>query len=523
MTRATDSRIGSWIVAGIVGITIATAAGFWFGTRQVSVPAPATSGAVAAPDTGAARIDTGGRKVLYWHDPMFPGQKFDKPGKSPFMDMDLVPVYADGTTDENSVSISPQLAQNLGVRTVAAKEGTLETGFNAVGTVTVDERLLVAVQARSSGYIEKLHVRAQYDAVNAGQALVDLYVPDWLAAEEEWMTLKASTQPGAAELADAARHRLELLGVPEAEIARVGREGKPVARVTIPAPESGIVWEIGAREGQSVTPGTTLFKLAGIGTVWVTADVPEAQAALVRVGGTVEARATAYPNRMFRGTVNALLPELNAATRSVRARIVLDNPGGMLKPGMYATVAFGGQNGRASVLVPAEAVIRTGKRNVVIVASADGKFTPVEVEIGRESSDMSEVRKGLVAGQSVVVSGQFLVDSEASLKGALARLASQSGAPSGSMSQPPPATTTLHKAEGVVRAVGDEVTIKHGAIPSAGMGAMTMAFKAPKDGLSPDIKPGTNVRFQFTLTPQGDMQLRSIVAADTATQSGLKK
>jgi Cu(I)/Ag(I) efflux system membrane fusion protein len=173
------------------------------------------------------------------------------------------------------------------------------------------------------------------------------------------------------------------------------------------------------------------------------------------------------------------------------------------------------------VLVPAEAVIRTGKRNVVIVAGADGKFTPVEVEIGRESGDMSEIRKGLAAGQRVVVSGQFLVDSEASLRGALARLESkQSGTP---ITQPAPATTALHKAEGVVRAVGDEVTIKHGAIPSAGMGAMTMAFKPPKDGLPPDIKPGMNVRFQFTLTPQGEMQLRSIVVADATAQDGMKK
>jgi Cu(I)/Ag(I) efflux system membrane fusion protein len=519
--RTTESQRSVWAVALIIAIVIAAVAGFWMGTRQMpSASAPATSVAVA-PNTEAARIDASGRKVLYWHDPMYPGQRFDKPGKSPFMDMDLVPVYADAGTDEGSVSISSRLAQNLGMRTVAAKEGSLEMGFTAVGTVTIDERLIVAVQSRSSGYVEKLHVRAQYDEVTAGQPLIDLYVPEWLAAEEEWLVLRSSKQPGAQELADAARHRLELLGAPKAEVERVAREGRPVARVTIPAPESGIVWEIGARQGQSVTPGTTLFKLAGLGTVWVTADVPEAQGALVRVGGPVEARATAYPNRVFKGTVNALLPELNAATRSVRARIVLSNPDRTLKPGMFANVAFGGQSSRSLVLVPAEAVIRTGKRNVVIVAGADGKFTPVEVEIGRESGDMSEIRKGLTAGQKVVVSGQFLVDSEASLRGALARLESkQSGTP---ITQPAPATAALHKAEGVVRAVGDEVTIKHGAIPSAGMGAMTMAFKPPKDGLPPDIKPGVNVRFQFTLTPQGEMQLRSIVVADAAAQTGIKK
>src|SRR5262249_19632339 len=236
------------------------------------------------------------------------------------------------------------------------------------------------------------------------QSLLGLYVPDWLSAEEDLLTLKASKQPGTQELAEAARHRLQLLGVPAAEIARVEREGKPLARVTITAPISGIVWEIGAREGMSVTPGTTLFKLAPLATVWVNADVPEAQAALVRVGGGVDARAAGYPDHVFKGHVNAFLPELNQATRTVRARIVLTNPGDLLKPGMFVTVNFGGEGKKASVVVPAEAVIRTGKRNVVIVDMGDGKFVPAEVEVGRETGDVTEIRKGLKAGQRVVVS-----------------------------------------------------------------------------------------------------------------------
>ena len=538
MMPTTHSQRGAQAAAMILVIvlaSIAAAAGFWFGTRQTTSPPSAISGAVVAPSTDAARIDTTERKVLYWHDPMFPGQKFDKPGKSPYMDMDLVPVYADAGTDEGSVSISPRLVQNLGVRTVAANTGTLETGFSAVGTVTVDERLIVAVQARSPGYVEKLHVRAQYDGVRTGQPLVDLYVPDWLAAEEELLVLKASRQPGASELVDAARQRLRLLGVPAAEIARVELEGKGSPRVTVTAPESGIVWEIGARDGMSVTPGTTLFKLAGLGTVWVTADVPEAQAALVRVGGPVEARAAGYPDHVFKGTVNAMLPELNPTTRTVRARIVLGNPGALLKPGMFTTVAFGGENRKASVLVPAESVIRTGKRNVVIVDMGEGKFAPVEVEVGRESGDLTEIRKGLNVGQRVVVSGQFLVDSEASLKGALARLGTKS--PDGaSVAQPAaanlradqatksaPGAGPVHKAEGVVRSVGDEVLIKHGAIPSAGMGAMTMSFKAPSGGVPPEIKQGTSVRFEFVLTPQGDMQITSIVPTAAASAPGTKR
>ena len=389
------------------------------------------------------------------------------------------------------------------------------------------------MQARSPGYVERLLVRAQYDAVAAGQRLAELYVPEWLAAQEELLALKASSRPGATELADASRHRLALLGMPDAEVARVEREGRPSARVTVTAPQSGVVWEIGARDGMAVMPGTTLFKIAGLGSVWVIAEVPEAQAALVRTGTPVEARAAAYPDRVFKGAVDALLPEVNAQTRTVRARIVLANSGGVLKPGMFATVNFGGATGVPGVLVPSEAVINTGKRSVVIVDAGEGRFTPIDVVPGRESGDMTEIRRGLVAGQRVVVSGQFLVDSEASLKGALARIAASSSELSAPKAADPHAGHTMpragatatpvaaaappvHRAEGVVRSVGDEVLIKHGAIPTAGMGAMTMAFKAPKGGLPKDVAVGTSVKFEFVLTPQGEMELTSIVPAAPA-------
>jgi len=410
--------------AAIALAAIAAGAGYFFGMRQApqerTVQEAATPSAAAT--TSASAATDAGRKILYWHDPMVPGQRFDKPGKSPFMDMDLVPVYADAAP-EGGVTISARQRQNFGMRTAVVTQGTLNTGFSAVGAVGIDERSLVAVQARSPGYVERLLVRAQYDSVVAGQPLADLYVPEWLAAEEEWLALKSSAQPDAARLADAARQRLSLLGVPAAEISRVERDGKPSARVTLTAPQSGIVWEIGARDGMAVTPGTTLFKLAGIGTVWVTADVPEAQAGLVRIGTPVEARAAAYPDRVFKGSVNALLPEVNAQTRTVRARIQLANPGGALKPGMFATVGFGGAPSKSLVLVPSEAVISTGRRTVVIVDDGQGHFTPVVVEVGREAGDVTEIRSGLAAGQRIVVSGQFLVDSEASLKAALARIA----------------------------------------------------------------------------------------------------
>ena len=220
----------------------------------------------------------------------------------------------------------------------------------------------------------------------------------------------------------------------------------------------------------TVAAGTTLFRIAGLGTVWVVAEVPEAQAGMLVPGMTVDARVPTYPEEVFKGRVGAILPEVNAATRTVRARVEVANPAGKLKPGMYATLALGGR-GREALLVPSEAVIRTGERSVVILATGEGKFRAVDVEVGMESGGDTEIRKGLKAGDRVVVSGQFLIDSEASLRTTLARLEG-TGAD---------ASAPVHQAEGVLVSGNDKfLLIKHGPIPSARMGGMTMEFAAPK-------------------------------------------
>ncbi len=458
------------VLATLLVIVLAAGAGYWFGMRKAVAPMNQATGTIA-PSGAAGAGATAGRKILYWHDPMVPDARFDKPGKSPYMDMDLVPVYADEQTGSDKISISPRVVQNFGVRSVAAHEGRLASTFSAVGLVTVDERLLEAVQSRSLGWVERLLVRAQYDPVTKGQPLVDLYLPEWLSGEEELLALKASHQPGAQELVEAARQRLRLLAMPDEEIARAEREGKPRARVTMFAPSNGIVWEIGIRDGVAVTPGMTLFKLAGLQKVWVNADVPEAQAAAAREGQTVEARTATYPDRVFKGTVTTVLPEVNTATRTLRARIELVNPGEVLKPGMYATVMFGGDEAPPSVLIPSEALIRTGTRDVVIADLGQGKFEPVAVEVGRESEGQTEILKGLASGQRVVVSGQFMIDSEASLKGALARLTvgANQGGQSGT--------------DGAMKAMGAGM----GAADTTTSGRSPMA--APSSGASPAAPP----------------------------------
>jgi Cu(I)/Ag(I) efflux system membrane fusion protein len=402
-------------LAAVLLLAAGGGAGFWWAHRSM------TAGAEAAPQPD--------RKVLYWHDPMYPQQKFDKPGKSPFMDMDLVPVYAEeAASDAPGVTIDPRLTQNLGVRTAVAERGRLQSSLEAIGTIAFDDRAVAVVQARTAGYVEELLVRAPLDPVKKGQALARLFVPDWAGAQQEYLALAANRGAGMEGLAQAARSRLLLLGMTEAQVAEVDRNGKPVSHVTLASPISGVVAELGARQGMSVMPGATLFRINGLDTVWVNIELAESQAGLVRPGEAVTATVAAYPGERFAGRIAAVLPEVNATTRTVRARVELANAGLRLKPGMFANVEIASRAAPEAVLVPTEALIATGERNVIVVDHGQGRFEPVEVAVGREQDGRSEILKGIEAGARVVVSGQFLIDSEASLRGVQRRM---SGEPAG--------------------------------------------------------------------------------------------
>ena len=363
-----------------------------------------------------------GGKVLYYHDPMVPGNKFDKPAKSPFMDMMLVPVYADGGTESSTVTVSPRVQQNLGVRTAEVTEGALSPQVSAVGSIAFNERDQAVVQARATGYVEKLYVRATLDAVHQGQPLADLYVPDWIAAQEEFLSVRRMQGTELAPLVDGARQRMRQLGMSDAQIRLVERSGSTQPRITITAPISGVVVELLVRDGMTVTSGTTLFRINGLSTVWANAEVPESQAAMLRPGAKVQAQSPAVPGATFDGRVQALLPDVNATTRTLKARMELANPGSRLVPGMAVQMQFINPRAEKSLLIPTEAVIQTGRRTVVMVAEEGGRFRPVDVEAGIESAGQTEIKRGLKLGQRVVVSSQFLIDSEASLKGVEARL-----------------------------------------------------------------------------------------------------
>jgi len=364
-----------------------------------------------------------GRRVLYYHDPMVPGKQFTAPGKSPFMDMMLVPMYAQTQgADAAQVTISPRITQNIGVRTAPVVEATLAPQLSAVGAIAFNERDQAVVQARTQGFVEKLHVRATQDRVAKGQPLVDLYFPDWIAAQEEFLSVRNMRGRDLAVIVEGARLRMRQAGMSDDEIAAVEASGRTQPRTTLRAPIGGVITEIAARDGMTVMPGATLFRINGLSTVWANAELPESVASLVRPDMKVVARSPALPGVALQGRVQALLPEVNAQTRTLKARIQLDNASGRLAPGMFVQLEFAGAASGPVLMVPSEAVIHTGRRAVVMVAEEGGGFRPVEVQAGNEAGGQTEIRRGLAAGQRVVLSGQFLIDSEASLKGFETRL-----------------------------------------------------------------------------------------------------
>jgi Cu(I)/Ag(I) efflux system membrane fusion protein len=493
----------AYVLLVLVAIGAAGYGAYQYGMNQGLKMASAPPAAPAAADTGAP--SAGGKKVLYRHDPMVPGQRFDKPGKSPFMDMQLVPVYAEGGGDQGNVSISPRMQQNLGVRTAEVTTGAVTPAVEAVGTVAWNERDVAVVQARSNGFLERLYVRAPLDPVRRGQPLAELYVPDWVAAQEEFLSIKRMRGSDLSPLLDGARQRMRLAGMNDEQIRLVEASGQVQPRLTLTAPIGGVIGELAAREGMTVMAGAPLFRINGLGTIWVNAEVPENIASLVRPGNTVEARAPALPGSTFKGKVSAILPEVNPATRTLKARVELANPTGQLVPGMFATVNFSPAARKDVLLVPTEAVITTGKRNVVIVAQGEGRFAPVDVELGMEANGQTEIRKGLAAGQKVVVSGQFLLDSEASLKGSALRMGDTSGASPGAT------TDTTHKGEAKVEKIGkDEIVLSHGPIASLQWPPMTMGFKPPPAGVPKDLTVGDRVTFEFHQGRGGQFEITAI-------------
>jgi Cu(I)/Ag(I) efflux system membrane fusion protein len=464
----------TWIAASAAGLVLAgggVALGLWLGGRQPDLAAPQSSG-------------EGGREVLYWYDPMVPSQHFDKPGKSPFMDMELAPRYADEGPDAAAVSIDPGVIQNLGVRLATVERGPVQEQVLASGVLAFNERDVAVVQAKVSGFVERAHRLAVGDVVRRGAPLVDLRAPEWTGAAAEYLSLRKT---GDAALTEAARNRLVMIGVPEADIAAAERSGVAPSAFTIRAPIGGAVTALGVKDGMSVAEGEPIATVNGLSPVWLIASAPQGVAGRLQPGARAVASLPAYPGEAFEGRIESVLPRASAAARAVEVRIALPNPDARLRPGMTAEVDLSSGADRTALLAPAEAVIRTGRRSVVIAASDTGnRFSPVEVETGAALGDRIEIVSGLTEGQRIVASGQFLIDSEASLTGVMARLQGASSA------------TGAYRSTGRVTAVDEKsVTIAHQPVPELNWPAMTMAFAWGDADRRSDISVGDEVGFTF--------------------------
>ncbi|CAN5387819.1 efflux RND transporter periplasmic adaptor subunit [soil metagenome] len=399
-----NDRLGVAIGAfALVGIGVG--AGVFLG-RQGVHDAPAASSA-------------GERRVLYYYDPMYPDRKFDKPGQSPFMNMALVAKYADegDPAAAAGVRIDPALTQNLGLRVAVAQMGTLGGDLAATAVVDFNQRDVALVQSRADGFVQRVYNRAPGDVIAAGPPLADLLIPSWGGAQGEYLAVRRT---GEASLIQAARQRLILLGMSDALITSVEQSGRPRTVITVTSPIGGAIRTLSVRSGVTVTQGMTLAEISGLSTVWLNAAIPEALAGQVRIGQGVEVRLSAFPSERFTGRLTALLPEVSGDSRTLTGRVEMPNRGGRLRPGMYGQIVFGG-GAAPALLVPSEAVIRTGTRDLVMLALAEGRYQPALVRVGREAGGQTEILAGLAAGERIIASGQFLIDSEASLSGVEAR------------------------------------------------------------------------------------------------------
>jgi Cu(I)/Ag(I) efflux system membrane fusion protein len=359
------------------------------------------------------------REILYWVAPMDPNFRRDEPGKSP-MGMDLVPVYADEVdATPGTVKIDPTVINNMGVRTALAEESPLSRRIETVGYVNFDEETLQHVHTRVDGWIEKLAVTATGDPVKAGELLFELYSPTLVNAQQEYLTAVRSNNQ---VLLEASQDRLTALGVTDSEIARLRQNRKASQRVRVYAESDGVIAHLGVREGIYITPATEVMSVARLDQVWVHAEVFERQSAWVQPGQAAHVELDYLPGESWQGTVDYIYPELDPSTRTLRVRIRFDNEGEVLRPNMFARVTLFSTAAEPVVHIPREALIRGGSADRVVLALGDGRFRSVPVSVGIESGDRVAILEGLSAGDRVVTSGQFLIDSESNIESALSRM-----------------------------------------------------------------------------------------------------
>ncbi len=483
---------------------MAAGAGYWGAHPQEAATAVLLIGESRAQSNGAA--SGGERRILYYRNPMGLPDTSPVPKKDS-MGMDYVPVYADDKPDDSGVvAVSPARIQTLGVRTAEVARQAVDAAVRASGRVEIDERSQVVVAPRFEGWIERLHVNAVGDAVKKGQPLFTAYSPELQSAGEELRIAERLASRSAGEDAVAGESARRLVEAARSRLRNLEVAGQHGPRQVFHAPAAGVVLEKTAIQGGRFMAGEALYRIADLSRVWIIADIYEQDLARVQPGQTAQVTLDAWPDRSFTARVGYLYPTLDAATRSTRVRLEMDNPEGLFRPGMFARVSLAG-DAVHKLVVPASAVIDDGERRVVLLALGEGRFKPQPVRLGERGREVVEVLEGIAVGDRVVVSANFLLDSESQLKAALAGLveADPEGGAGGDV--------VRYETEGTFEgldAQSGSVTMTHDEIPALRWPAMTMDFLIADVALLKDIPQGTPVRFVFEAGEPGEYIITGI-------------
>lgn len=503
----------------IIALLGMATAGYWLGSHR------SQESGFRMQDAGSRIEDRGSkaaqteRKVLYYRNPMGLPDTSPVPRKDA-MGMDYVPVYADNA-GQGMVSISAEKVQQIGVKSESVALHSLSGTLRATGRIEIDERRIHAIAPKFEGWVERLYVNAVGESVSKGQPMFEVYSPELISAQREYaiarqgeMSLKSADEDarnGMRQLAEASLARLKNWDIPAAETKRLA-DGKTSRNLTYFAPVSGIVLEKKALQGMRFMPGETLYQIADLSTVWVQADVAEQDIARVKVGSAARISLEAYPGKIFEAKVSFIYPTLNAATRTVQVRLDCVNPGGLLKPAMFASVALAAGAGSKVLAVPSSAVIDSGTRQIVLVQRGAGRFEPRSVRLGRRDDDYVEVLEGVAEGEQVVTSANFLIDSESNLKAALAGLGGSAGKPAEAQDAKP--KTVGHQAHGMLNSINPDgtVSITHGPIDALGWPGMTMNFELANSSLASGIRPGSAITFEIVERKPDDWVITAMQA-----------
>lgn len=452
--------------------------------------------------TAPSFAEQGEREILFYRNPMNPTITSPVPAKD-WMGMDYIPVYADEASGQDAeVRIDPALVQNLGVVTEAATRGRLWRRVDAVGTVAYDEQRVVHIHMRSEGWIERLNVHFVGERVSAGDTLFEVYSPALVNAQEELLQALRVGQP---RLIAASRERLQLLGVDAQQVRDIERTRTAQSRVVVRAAQDGVVTALNARHGMYVTPDMEVMTLADLSSVWLLADVPERHSAWIKLGQPAEVRLPARPGEVLEGEVDYVYPNLDPRTRTLRARLRFDNPDEVLRPEMFANVRIFAGPKDDVLSIPRQALIRTGSAERVIVALGEGRFRAVDVVAGMESGDWIEIRTGLEEGDRVVVSGQFLIDSEASIQASALRMQSTSDSET-------PVAESVDGMGTVTAVMADEgmITLDHEPIEALGWPAMEMDLDVNDAVDLGAVAVGSRIHFTLEQDAEGNYRIGSI-------------